>query len=502
MSITSVAKASSVVDGISLSSPQFALVSVPISVSLNIPSGVSVTNATWDYGDGSPTESGVGPMSHIYYNVGTSTVSVSFTDSLGTQMTLTQDIAVVAYNEGYLCISGLMVNTPSNATVGQPISASITVPNCMTNSVDTAHWDFGDGGSTDGLNVQYTYSASGTYTVTTTVNLGGSVFTVTSNIDVIGSNPSPSPSPTPTPSPDPSPTPTPTPTPSPSPGPSPSPTPSPSPGPSPCPTPTPTPTPTPVPSPTPTPAPTFNDGDIVVLNSHASGSLSLTGRGDLETRGNISVNSDSAHAVTLTGNAFISAAVLSVHGGQQTTGNARVQATVQLHASAVADPLAALAAPSTSGLNQFGYTNLSGGSVSLSPGVYNAISITGQSHVTLKPGIYILENGLQVTGGATVTGSNVLIYIKGGGVSFTGNSSVNFTAPSSGAYKGITIFQARGNTSAASFTGSTGWSLGGALYAPSATVQMTGGSQATSPAAQALIVNQLSLTGGSALIGH
>lgn len=242
---------------------------------------------------------------------------------------------------------------------------------------------------------------------------------------------------------------------------------------------------------------------MIVLDAHATGSLTLTGRADLATNGNVYVNSDASQAARLTGNAQVSAASVFVHGGDSLTGNSQLHASVQLNANTIVDPLAQLSVPSESGLNRFGYTKLSGGSVSLSPGVYtSAVNISGQANVTLKPGTYIFENGLQVSGGASITGDNVFIYVKGGSLSFTGNSSVNLTANSIGDYKGITIYQASSNSNAANFTGCTGWSLGGALYAPSATINMTGGTHASSPSVRALIVNQLNMTGGSTWIGQ
>jgi PKD repeat protein len=416
-------------------------------------------------------------MNHIYYSTGTVTVSVSLIDSFGTQMTLTQDVNVIAYNESYLCISDLQLSVPNTANVGQPLSASVSLPACMTNSVTDVQWNFGDNGTTvQGTSVQYTYNSPGSYTVTLSVTAGSSVFTVTTSIDVLGSNPTPSPSPSPTPSPSPSPTPT----------------------------PAPSPAPTPTPTPSPCASPSFNTGDVIVLDPHSNGSLSLTGHAEIDTTGNIYVNSDHSQASRLTGNAQISASSMFVTGGEILTGNSQVNAPLSLGAAPIADPLSQLSAPSESGLNSFGYTKVSGGSVQLSPGVYtSAVSITGQARVTLKPGTYIFENGCQITGGADVSGDGVFIYLKGGSLQVTGNSKIHFTSnDSDSCHKGVTIYQPAENTGNDSFTGASGWSLGGALYAPTATLNMTGATHADSPSASALIVNRLNMTGGSTWIGH
>lgn len=68
--------------------------------------------------------------------------------------------------------------------------------------------------------------------------------------------------------------------------------------------------------------------------------------------------------------------------------------------------------------------NISGGNVTLNPGLYvGGISVTGGAKVTLNPGIYYLQNGgLSVSGNkdGRFTAQGVMIY-ETGGVSITGN---------------------------------------------------------------------------------
>src|SRR5579885_1014107 len=70
-------------DGVALSAPQIAMVSVPTNFTLNVPSGLTVTLAQWSFGDGSPIQNGAGPFSHAFFNAGPTTVQVTFTDSKG-----------------------------------------------------------------------------------------------------------------------------------------------------------------------------------------------------------------------------------------------------------------------------------------------------------------------------------------------------------------------------------------------------------------------------------
>ena len=75
----------------------------------------------------------------------------------------------------------------------------------------------------------------------------------------------------------------------------------------------------------------------------------------------------------------------------------------------VADPLASLPLPSTSGLTKYGSENLAGNSsATIKPGIYSSISVSGSASLTLSSGTYIIEGGgFSVSGAASVTGSGV-----------------------------------------------------------------------------------------------
>lgn len=151
--------------------------------------------------------------------------------------------------------------------------------------------------------------------------------------------------------------------------------------------------------------------------------------------------------------------------------------------------------------------NPSTGVVTLNPGIYNAITITGGT-VVFQPGIYVLQppsngvgqNILQITGG-TVTGNGVMFYNTGSdfvpstgmpdkndgsaspnppnstkfqGISI-GPANVTFTPISGGDFDGMLFYQRRWNTSTASIAGaSSNISISGTLYAKWAQFQISG----------------------------
>lgn len=117
------------------------------------------------------------------------------------------------------------------------------------------------------------------------------------------------------------------------------------------------------------------------------------------------------------------------------------------------------------------------------------IYIQPTAHVTFQPGTYVLTSrngvgvtvglgGLSIPTGATVTGSGVTFYNYGpiGPVtvyySLYTSGGVQLTAPSSGTYAGVLVFQDPQDVVAGSYQGNAAWNtvLQGAIYEPSAKV--------------------------------
>ena len=124
----------------------------------------------------------------------------------------------------------------------------------------------------------------------------------------------------------------------------------------------------------------------------------------------------------------------------------------------------------------------------------------------MNSGTYIIEGGgFTVSGNASVTGTGVTIYNAGsnypssggnfGGITLSGNGTFNMTAPTTGTYAGILIFQSRQNTRALSFSGNAMLGMTGTIYAASALLSMSGNSQLQNP----LVVDMLNLSGNVGL---
>jgi hypothetical protein len=250
---------------------------------------------------------------------------------------------------------------------------------------------------------------------------------------------------------------------------------------------------------------------IWVLDPSASGALSLSGNASINLPGPIYVDSTSSSALSASGNAQLTGALIAVAGGFKKTGNAIISPAPTTGVSA-ADPLSALAAPNPAGLTNYGSVSFTNGSHTINPGIYSQIKVSGNASVTMSagsggtPGIYIIEGGgLTVTGNASLGGQNVFIYNTGsnypnsggnfGGITLSGSGTFSLTAPTSGLYAGVAIFQSRANTRALSFSGNAMSGISGIIYAPSALLSFSGNSQLQS----ALDVGMLNLSGNVAL---
>jgi hypothetical protein len=224
---------------------------------------------------------------------------------------------------------------------------------------------------------------------------------------------------------------------------------------------------------------------VYALDPKASGAVNISGSAVLNVPGILDVDSNSTTALLANNNAQITAASIGVVGGSSIKGKATVSPKPTKIAS-FSDPLASLPAP-TGGTKQSS-VNLTSGSLTINPGIYSKISVSGTGQLTLNPGLYILAGGGLSVSGGSVSGSGVTIFNMGsnypnsggffGYITLTNNATVNLTAPTTGTYAGIAVFQARASTRGITLGNSAVLNLnGGILYAPAALLSETGSAQ-------------------------
>lgn len=247
---------------------------------------------------------------------------------------------------------------------------------------------------------------------------------------------------------------------------------------------------------------------------HASGSatINVTGAGVMVNAsdtteaafiegGQVNVTIESGHEMQVVG-------VLRDDGASNVTGTVVDHPTVT---PKVLDPFAAFAEPSITDLiptSQYPAQLLQSGTHTLQPGVYDGgIVIESSATVTMQPGNYIIRNGgFRIAGSASLTANGVFIFNtvadhplstgSCGPVSIAGSGSVIVSAPTSGPYKGMVLWQDRDCTQTITWTGNSGHSGSGTFYVPAAKVDISGSAGTTFGLSSQIVSNTLSVRGG------
>jgi Flp pilus assembly protein TadG len=204
-------------------------------------------------------------------------------------------------------------------------------------------------------------------------------------------------------------------------------------------------------------------------------------------------NSPSALDFTGGGGSLTAGAVGVVGGAAGHTGDSSPAPVTGI--APMSDPLASLPPPT---YNAASCTAPPTGTTwgPASPGgtvCYSGNINVGTRNVTMTAGIYVFTGDLDFTGNGSLTGTGVTLYFAGpngtlGGPG-NGNTTLNLTAPTSGTYNGILIYQDRTDANLGELNGVPITNLKGIIYMPDAPLEFSGNT--TSNLTTVLIVNQL-----------
>jgi Flp pilus assembly protein TadG len=226
---------------------------------------------------------------------------------------------------------------------------------------------------------------------------------------------------------------------------------------------------------------------IHVLDLHASGALRATGGGTGAINGGaaVIVNSDAADAAITTGGSTLQADNFSITGG--TSGEGFI-GEVHLGAEPQPDPLRNIPAPVATdyATQSTGPKHFSNGNRYLQPGVYRGgITLTGQANVYMAPGVYYIDGGgFTFSGQGNLVAPGVMIYNdpkqSSDNINLSGSSggSVTMSPPTSGVYKGLTLFQNRTATNTMDISGNGGFYVTGTFYTAGSLMNVTGNGNA------------------------
>ena len=197
----------------------------------------------------------------------------------------------------------------------------------------------------------------------------------------------------------------------------------------------------------------------------------------------IRVNSSSSTALTVRSGMSITASAVGVVGGYSIESGGSINPTATTGTIPSRDLLTKMPAPSFSAASCQANPNVTATKTlgPVSPGgtiCYNGLSIGGSGTTTFNPGTYIINGPMSVTTSGLISGNGVSFYIApGGSLTMSGSGTVNLSAPTSGAYNGILVFQDRQNIRQLNITDSASSTLQGIFYAASAPLAFTGNAQ-------------------------
>jgi hypothetical protein len=249
---------------------------------------------------------------------------------------------------------------------------------------------------------------------------------------------------------------------------------------------------------------------ILLLDPSMKASLNVTGNGGINaTGGSIVVDSNNAQAGVTVGNGNVTAPNMNFTGSYTTTGSGSFIGTIKTTVSPTSDPLSRIPAPDPSTLTVQSASNYhitSSGNYTLQPGIYTggiSISASGPGLITLMPGIYYMQGGgFFDSGSINMTGTGVMIYNNPASssdqIKLTGLGNLTISPPTSGTYRGISIFQNRTSTAVVAVTGNGSLNLTGTIYSAGAEVDLTGNGVINATGSQ-VIANNMEVAGNGAV---
>jgi hypothetical protein len=236
--------------------------------------------------------------------------------------------------------------------------------------------------------------------------------------------------------------------------------------------------------------------DAVLLDSNAL--IDISGC-------SVHVNSTDQTALYVKSNSSLTADSVCVAGGYQDDSSGGINPTPAVNCAQQTDPLADLPDPDTSGCDVTNYSLSSNNSDTIDPGIYcGGISVSSNADVTFNSGTYVIKDGeFNASSNATLSGTEVIFYLTGSDslIDFDSNSQLSFTAPNSGDYEGVLIFQDRDDGGEHHFDSNSNNELTGVIYLPNGSLISSSNAHFTSPSdCLMLIVNNIEFNSNSGYV--
>jgi Flp pilus assembly protein TadG len=234
---------------------------------------------------------------------------------------------------------------------------------------------------------------------------------------------------------------------------------------------------------------------ILVLDPSATQALFVSSGANVSAPDcEVHVKSTGANAAVFNGGTAINSKRLCI-ASSRILDNGGAHPNMSTSCPAADDPYVGRFATPANAVCDYNNMNYASGSVTLSPGVYCGwTNFNGGPTVTLQPGVYVVKGGGWNVNGGTWTGNGVTFYFADQSkIQFNSAVAANITAPTSGPYQDVVMFEDDGLArSAFIFNDARAMKLTGLIYLPSRDTIFNGGSSVTSRDTT-LVVNTLIL---------
>lgn len=222
---------------------------------------------------------------------------------------------------------------------------------------------------------------------------------------------------------------------------------------------------------------------MLILDNDEECALTIRGNPTIELDdGAIQVNSTNPCGTCIQGDPTILATEINMVGDACLTGvNEDEVPDLNPNSDEIPDPLALLPDPPIPAPHVPNSITSSG---TYTPGYYTGgIDLSG-GNVTLEPGIYIIDNGFEINGSTNFFAEGVMFFLRTGPLRINGSGELRITPPDpdihtyAGAdtYENVAIFQARTNTSEGTVNGTSLMDLEGTYYFPRNKINLGGNS--------------------------
>ena len=219
---------------------------------------------------------------------------------------------------------------------------------------------------------------------------------------------------------------------------------------------------------------------ILVLDKSAQQSLLMNSGADIEGPNcEVHVASTGSPAVIFNANTTLNTSKTCV-AGNYIIDNGGTHPNLAKGCTVAIDPFAGnLPVPSTTAANCNG-GNVNGGGT-MSPGIYCGWYNFSGGQVTFQPGLYVIKGGGWNVKGGTWNGTGVTFYFADTSkIQFNSGVKATLTAPTSGTYAGILMYEAQGlSQSQFVLDDSKGHFLSGLIYLPSRQLTVNAGANMT-----------------------